>query len=143
VALEDKPVPTGNLTDAALVEAVRASLVDGKLRCARAHAVAAARGTTPQVVGLIADRLDVRLSRCQLGFFGYTNKQGFAESDVADRDVPDGLPEAIRACRNDEGDVSCAALWQIAAQFRIPRMLVGYVSDQMKVHVTPCQLGAF
>ena len=143
MTLEGKLRPSGTPADSRTLEAVGAVLVEGKLPCARAHAVARELGMTPKAVGEAADQLGVRLARCQLGFFGYPNKKGFDSSDAATRPVPEGLAEAIEASRNEAGDVACATLWEIAAQFRVPRMLVGYVADQHCIHVTPCQLGAF
>ena len=143
VVLKDKAMPQNEPPDAYIAEAIEAALADGKLPCPAAFAIAAELSVTPQAVGNAADLMNVHLSRCQLGFFGYPAKQGYAEAGIADLDVPEGLPEAIRKARNSSGNVSCADLWELAAAYALPRMLVGYVTDQLGIHVTPCRLGAF
>lgn len=143
VARNREDNPENKIPDARIAEAIKVALTDEKLPCAAAFAITQDMQVTPQAVGEAADLMDIRLSRCQLGFFGYPDKQGYSETNIATLDVPDGLQEAIRAARNDIGDVTCAALWILADTYKAPRMLVGYVTDQLGIHVTPCQLGAF
>ena len=57
--------------------------------------------------------------------------------------VPDGLEDAIRAATDDENHLTCTQAWEIAADFGVPKMLVGYIADKMDVHIVQCQLGAF
>jgi len=143
VVLKDKTIPHHGSPDARIAKAIEARLSGGKLPCPAAFAIAKELEITPQAVGNAADLMNVHLSRCQLGFFGYPAKQGYAEANIADLAVPEGLPEAIREARNSAGNVSCADLWELAAAYALPRMLVGYVTDQLGIHVTPCRLGAF
>jgi len=143
VVLKDKSMPQNESPDAHIAEAIEAGLTDGKLPCPAAFAIAKELAVTPQAVGSAADLMDVHLSRCQLGFFGYPAKQGYTEAGIADLDIPQGLPEAIQEARNSAGNVSCADLWTLATTYAASRMLVGYVTNQLGIHVTPCQLGAF
>ena len=57
-----------------LAAKIRGSLIDGQLRCATAFGVAGELGVQPLAVGLAANELDVALSHCQLGLFGYGPK---------------------------------------------------------------------
>ena len=143
MAIQDKTMPQNEPFHAHVVKAIEAGLAAGKLPCPAAFAIAKELAVTPQAVGNAADLMHVHLSRCQLGFFGYTAKQGYAEAGIADLDVPESLSEAIREAQDNAGNVSCADLWKLAAIYSVPRMLVGYVTDQLGIHVTPCQLGAF
>jgi len=143
VVLKDKTMPQHESPDAHIVRAIEAALTDGKLPCPAAFAIARKLAVTPQAVGHAADLMSVHLSRCQLGFFGYPARQGYAEANIADLDVPQGLPEAVQAAQNSAGNVSCADLWELAATYAVPRMLVGYLTNPLGIHVTPCQLGAF
>ncbi len=143
MVLKDKTMRQNRSPDAHIARAIEAHLTDGKLPCPAAFAIAKDLAVTPQAVGNAADLMNVHLSRCQLGFFGYPAKQGYTEAGIADLGVPQGLPEAIQAARNNAGNVSCADLWKLAATYAVPRMLVGYVTNQLGTHVTPCQLGAF
>lgn len=143
MVLKDKTIPQNRSPDAHVARAIEASLTDGKLPCPAAFAIAKDLPVTPQAVGNAADLMNIHLSRCQLGFFGYAAKEGYTEASIADLDVPPGLPEAIQTTRNNAGNVSCADLWELAATYTVPRMLVGYATNQLGIHVTPCQLGAF
>ena len=143
MAYEDRQTPEDFTPDPQIEAAIRERLVDGKLACASAFAIVHALGAKPLHVGWTANTMEVRLDRCQLGLFGYPGKQGWDTHNVRDQPVPAGLQDALEAARDDEGTLSCATAWEIAAQFEAPRMLVGYVADTLKIKITPCQLGAF
>jgi hypothetical protein len=53
----------------ALEEEMRASLVNGKLPCAVAFKVARKLKVSPRQVGDAANRLNIKISSCQLGCF--------------------------------------------------------------------------
>ena len=57
-----------------LEEAIRKSLKEEKLPCAVAFKVAGEQGVPPSEVGDLATDLDIRVSHCQLGLFGYGPK---------------------------------------------------------------------
>lgn len=50
-------------------EKVKSSLVDGKLPCAVAFKIARELKVSPREVGETADRLGIRVNKCQLGCF--------------------------------------------------------------------------
>lgn len=144
MALEDKTLPTDFVVDPDLAAAIQARLVEGNLPCARAFALAQARGVAPLLIGQTADVLQIHLSRCQLGLFGYPgHTKGWQVAPLADRPVPPELPPAIQAALNAEGILTCPAAWDIAARLRVPKMFVAYVAGQMGIRVRGCQLGAF
>ena len=143
MALEDKTMPQDASPDPAIAKEIESRLVDGKLPCTAAFVIAHELTVPASEVGKSADLMEVRLSRCQLGYFGYPNKQAWDQVDVSSMEIPDGLKSAIEEAQKEAGDVSCAKLWLLAATYQVPRLLVGYLADQAGVHVTPCQLGAF
>ncbi len=55
--------------DERLESEIRDSLVDGKLPCAMAFRVAERLGISPRQVGDAANKLDIKIARCQLGCF--------------------------------------------------------------------------
>ncbi len=142
--MKAKKLPADFVVDAALAAAVEAHAEEGKLACAHAFAIAKSAQVAPIVVGQTADALGVNLHRCQLGLYGYPgHTKGWAVSNIADHPVPEGLETAIRAALDDDGGLPCVRAWQVAAEFAIPKMLVGYVATQMEVRIVHCQLGAF
>ena len=55
--------------DTELEEKVTSSLVDGRLPCAVAFKIAKELKVSPREVGETADKLGIRIARCQLGCF--------------------------------------------------------------------------
>ena len=144
MAHEDKRIDTGAPIDERVAAAIAARLQDGRLPCAAAFAAAAELGVPPVEVGRTADRMQVRLTACQLGLFGYPgHAKGWEAAGVAGLAVPDGLEQALLAARSDGGEISCARLWQEAQRFAVPRIQVGWLADRLGITVRECHLGAF
>ncbi|MEJ5310004.1 MAG: hypothetical protein WHX52_09545 [Anaerolineae bacterium] len=142
--MKDKKVPDDFVVDATLAAAVQTRAKEGKLACAQAFAIAESAQVAPLIVGQTADAVGVGLDHCQLGLFGYPgHTKGWAVSTIGDHPVPEGLEAAIRAALDADGKLPCVRAWQVAAEFAIPKMLVGYVADQIGVRIGHCQLGAF
>ncbi len=116
---------------------------DGKLTCAAAFRVAAETGVPPEVVGQAADEAGIRLTRCQLGLFGYGPKAtGEHKIVTAMGNVPPALEQAIGE-RLDEGRLPCASAWEIASSLRIAKMEVAAAAEALGIKIVRCQLGAF
>jgi len=127
-----------------LAEAIKASLVDGQLPCAAAFAIAERLEVTPRSVGQDADGLGVRLSKCQLGLFGYGPKaEGKHRRVEPMRNVPAELEKAIRSGLGPDGKLSCANAWKIADQLRLSRQAVSNAVEGLGLRIGECQLGAF
>ena len=132
------------LKDKKLAEAIRGRLRENLLTCTAAFSVAEDEGVDPLVVGQTADAIQVHLSRCQLGLFGYPgHAKGWATARVGENSFPEELEEALRAARDRDGNLSCASAWELAEQFGISRIEVGFISDRLGVRIRQCQLGAF
>ena len=140
---EDIAVPETTNPGIRLAAAVRACLVEGKLTCAGAFAIARQLNVGPLAVGHAADVLRVGLSQCQLGLFGYPGKHGWHLHGTGQHPVPEGIGQAIEQARGDSGALTCADAWRIAESFGVTRMQVGYLADEMGVKISPCQLGVY
>lgn len=122
---------------------IRANLREGKLSCAVAWRVAERLGVERRVVGETADRLDIRISHCQLGLFGYGEKRlGQHKIVKAAASLEPSLAEAIRAVAQD-GQVTCAQLFDIAARLGRPAMEASAHAEALGIKITACQLGCF
>lgn len=127
-----------------LEKEIIAVLEEGQLPCERAFELARRLQVTPLQVGQACDESDIRLSRCQLGLFGYGRKSEGKHKTVRALDsVPGEIESAIRAAAKKDGKVSCAAAWRIAAKLGVEKMTVSNAAEALGVRITPCQLGAF
>lgn len=125
-------------------QAIRDSVIEGELACVAAFLIADRLSVNPLDVGQGADVLGVRLSKCQLGLFGYGPKsEGKHRRVNAMSDVPANLEEAIRASLDRDGKLTCAAAWRIADELEVPRQTVSDAAEGLGVRVKDCQLGAF
>lgn len=115
----------------------------GSLPCPVAHYIAAELGVTPLQVGQAADELGVRVTMCQLGFFGYAEK-GRPSYRIRQpmENVPQELQQAVEQALVN-GRAPCAALWALAVRFGLSRLEMGNVAEGLNVKVKPCQLGCF
>lgn len=144
MALTDKTPDPDFQVDGTVAAAIRERLQDGLLPCVGAFAAAGALGRPPLEVGQTADALDVHLTSCQLGLFGYPgHAKGWEAAGVAALAVPAGLEDALRQARDERGEVSCLSLWRAAERFAVSRVQVGYVADRLGLPIRHCQLGAF
>lgn len=122
---------------------IRANLRDGKLPCAVAWRVAERTGVERLAVGEMADRLDIRISHCQLGLFGYGEKRlGQHKVVKQPTSLEPTLADAIRAAARD-GKVTCAQLFEIAERLGRPAMDVSGHAEAMGIKIIQCQLGCF
>ena len=92
-------------------------------------------------MGERATELEVKISLCQLGLFGYTafGQKGSVQPFAR---VPEDVAAAIGAVAVD-GKVPCKELWKIGEKYGLPRVAVGCAAETLELKVSPCQLGCF
>jgi hypothetical protein len=140
----DKTIDFDAPVDERIADAIRSRLEEGRLSCSGALAAADALGVAPIEVGRTADRLRVRLTRCQLGLFGNPGKgKGWEADDVGSHPAPEGLEEALRAGSNERGEITCEGLWREAERFSVEPLQVAYLADRLGLKIRECPLGAF
>lgn len=127
-----------------MISAAQELAVAGELACADAHALAERMGVTPLALAKAINRdTALRFNRCQLGLFGYGPKaEGKSKIVLAATNVPDDVAGAIRDKAAD-GRIACSDAWEIAEQFKYPRLGVANIIQALGLRVTPCQLGCF
>jgi len=130
--------------DERLTARIQTSLVDGHLPCPFALAIAHELGLPPLEVGRTADAQKVRISRCQLGLFGYGPKaEGKSKIVQAMLQVPDDLAARLRAALNPAGQLTCAAAFAVAQEAQRPRQEIANAAQALDIHIAACQLGCF
>jgi len=122
---------------------IKSSLVNGQLPCTVAHVIAYELGVKPLQVGQTADEMEVALSFCQLGCFGYGPKaEGKSKILRPTTKIDEKLMERLRSAVV-EGSIPCIRLWQIAAEFGLERLAVSNTVEALGSKIGPCQLGCF
>ncbi len=126
-----------------IVKALKEKAVSGRISCAAVHAIAASFQLSPSVVGIQADLLELRLTRCILGLFGYEReKQGTRKNLDQNVTISPQLETAI-VQRAKDNRLSCRDCWDIAKNLNTRRLHVSSACEKMGVKIKPCQLGAF
>ncbi len=144
MALDDKQVDPDFTVDGAIAAGINRRLEQGQLSCAAAIALAEELRREPIVVGATADALQIKLTECQIGLFGYPgHAKGWEALAVAALSVPAGLEAALLAARNERGELTCLAVWEAAERVGCSRVQAGFVADRLGIKIRGCQLGAF
>lgn len=117
-------------------------LKQGKNReipCAVAFEIARTLQVSPDAVGMTVDLMNFKLTKCQLGLFGYQPQKKIVKHP--DR-VTEDLKNAI-ADQRVQGRLSCRSAWDIASGLKVGKMKVSGACEAMDVKIKDCQLGAF
>lgn len=122
-----------------IAQAIENRGLKGEIACAEAGSIAAELNVTMGEVGVAIDLLELRITRCQIGLFGYGDKKTAIEPAG---NVSAEMENAIRGALVD-GRLSCAMSWEIAQRFNVPKMHVAAVCEALNIRIKPCQLGAF
>jgi hypothetical protein len=129
--------------DERILQAMQERLEDGKLPCNQAHAIAHVLNVDPLTVGRAANEAGIRISRCQLGLFGYGPKAEGKHKIVHPMDdVPERLAARLRGQAEGEG-ITCTAIWRVADGLGYPRLETSSAVEAMGLRVSRCQLGCF
>ncbi len=125
--------------DERIAKAIRERLSEGKLRCADAFRIAEEMAVMPLDVGQAANALEVRLARCQLGLFGYSDPRRIVQPT---EQVAPELEQAIHQGLV-ERRLPCAEAWTIAARLGLSKLDVANAAEKLEIRIAQCQLGAF
>jgi DNA-binding transcriptional regulator YdaS (Cro superfamily) len=127
-----------------ILKGIEEIAIQGEVACADAHELAARLGVAPIEIGqAVNSATNLRFYRCQLGFFGYGPKEEGKHKIVSRAaHVPAEIGAAIQAQAVD-GRIACKAVWDLAVQFKYPRLGMANIVEALDLKVKPCQLGLF
>jgi len=130
---------SGKTIDPAIETEVNRYKIDRELPCVRAFEIAKKNNVGPEDVGIALDQLNIRLTKCQLGLFGYKPQKKIVKKlDSVDQ----ALAKEIKGAMNNHR-VSCENIWAIASRLGIRKITVSSACESMGIKIKPCQLGAF
>ena len=135
---KDDPI-CNDPSDVAIKDTIVNNTKEGGLPCAVAFKIAADLNISPEKIGACTDNLDIKLAKCQLGFFGYSPQKKIVKPHTP---VEAELDAAIQTALKN-GKLSCRDAWAIAEDLNIPKMRVSGACETLKVKIEKCQLGAF
>ena len=122
-----------------IAEALKKKRVDGAMTCPLAFQAAGELNMTVAQIGQALDILEIPISKCQLGLFGYSPISRIIQPAES---VPEDLEAAIRKAMID-GRLPCAAAFHLAADFKLAKIRVSSACEKLKIRISACQLGAF
>jgi hypothetical protein len=94
-------------------------------------------------LGFALNEMGIRVSRCQLGLFGYGPKaEGKHKIVEPVEEVPERLAERLQAAARD-GAMTCQAVWAIADGLGLKRIAVSSAMEAMGLRTSHCQLACF
>lgn len=134
-----KKHPRETVIDPNLAAAIKAKAEKGHISCAAAHGIAQRQVVSPGRVGRTIDLLELRIDKCQMGFFGYSPEKKIVEPSKA---VAAALESTLQPLLKDNR-IACADCWKIADELNISKLDIASACEELKIKVSPCQLGAF
>lgn len=123
----------------AVMDAVKAAAVDNRITCVAAFGIIEGLSATPADAGCAADLLGLKISKCQLGLFGYGKGVKLVKPEES---VTADLEREIRS-RLVDGRITCNDLWIIADGRNMPRLKAAGACEKLGIRISACQLGAF
>ena len=130
---------TGANIDSTIAVQVEEKMSEGCISCGAAHKIARDLKVKPEEVGVTIDLLEARITKCQLGLFGYSSQRMIVKPSER---VATSLQQAIEECLVN-GRLPCAASWEIAAKLNVDKIKVASACEKLKIKMCSCQLGAF
>ncbi len=134
-----KKHPQGAKVSEDLTQEILKQAKDNNISCNAAEKIAQKMNESLSEVGVGIDLANFNIVQCQLGLFGFDRKQKRVPAAAT---VAPALEAAIRTALVDNR-LSCAAAWKIADKLGIKRVEVCAASENLKIKIKPCQLGAF
>ncbi len=139
IQLGENPANLPSERLALLESAVRAALKDGYLPCPAGWKIAKDMAIPGIAVGAVMDKLGVRVTNCQLGFFK-VDKTAYpgAAPQEASPEIAAGLRE-LDAAR----DLTCPAVFELARRLKTTPMKVSGAANILGLKIGGCRLGCF
>ena len=134
-----KKHPEGSKVDDDLKQEIVNQIKKNNITCKKAEEIAGETGFSIEETGRAIDILNIKITKCQLGLFGYGETGKIVQPA---KEIAPELKESITSALKD-GNLSCVTAWEIAKKLNIPRMKVCAACEAMEVKIKPCQLGAF
>ena len=129
----------GIQADPAIAAEINKRTKEEKVPCAVAFDIAKQCNAPVEDVGMAIDLANYRITRCQLGLFGYgAEKQIPPPPDVVVPELAALITEGLENQR-----LPCKTAWEIAHRLGLPKLAISSACEALEIKIKPCQLGAF
>lgn len=122
-----------------IAEKIKSHSHNGAITCSAAHQVCKALILPPSEIGIQIDLLELRITECQLGLFGYSNGEKRINPEI---DISPDLENRLEK-ESIDGRISCLSCWNIAGSLKTKRLDIGSACEKKNIRIKPCQLGSF
>lgn len=134
-----KKHPSDREIDQKVTDAVKGRVLKGEISCAAAFKIAGDLEASPLEVGFTIDVLEIPITKCQLGLFGYNPDSKFIKpAESVSSELEDAIHQALVDNR-----LTCIAAWEIAERLGLGKMDVASACEALKIKIASCQLGTF
>jgi hypothetical protein len=131
--------PKDSKIDEDLKKEILEQVKNNSISCKKAEEIAGELGFMLEETGKAIDILNIKITKCQLGLFGYGETKKIVEPA---KEITPELKESITSAMENER-LSCLAAWKIAGKLNISRLKVASACEALQIKIKPCQLGAF
>jgi len=131
--------PKDTVIDDELKKEILEQVKNNGMSCKKAEEISAELGFKLAETGQAIDILNIKLTKCQLGLFGYGEEKKIVQPA---KEIAPELKDSIMSSLQD-GSLSCAAAWDIASKLNMSRLKVAAACEALGIKIKPCQLGAF
>ena len=118
---------------------VKALLKDGYLSCPVAWEIAKEAKVTKIAVGEIADRLGIRITDCQIGFF---KKEKTTYDNLEHKKLDSGIITMLKTFKEND-QLTCAKVFELSRQFKLKPIIIAHEAGAQDLKILGCQLGCF
>jgi len=139
IQLGENPANLPPETLVRLESAVKAALRDGYLPCPLGLKIAKDMAIPDIAVGGIMDKMGVRITDCQLGFFKVDK---ILPSDSAPQDPAAEIAAGLREL-DAAGNLTCSATFELARRLKTTPMKVSKTANILGLKIRSCKLGCF
>ncbi|UCE97387.1 MAG: hypothetical protein JSV74_05405 [Dehalococcoidia bacterium] len=118
---------------------VKAALGDGYISCPVAWDIAKEARVTKIAVGEIADKLGIRITDCQIGFY---KKEKTTYDNPANKCL-DGEIVTMLMTLAESNQLTCTKIFELGQEFKLKPITIANEASVQGLKISGCQLGCF
>ena len=118
---------------------VKASVKNGDFSCPIAWEIAKEANVTKIAIGEIADKLGIRITDCQIGFF---KKERTAYDNPAHKSLGSEIVTILMSLE-ENNQLTCSKIIELGHEFKLKPITIANEASVQGLKISGCQLGCF